>query len=52
MLRFNVATGQYLKDAGLGWKMFLKGKLNPFSPSVKGVNEVRRLFDESHGKKT
>jgi heterodisulfide reductase subunit C len=52
MLRFNVATGQYLKDAGLGWKMFLKGKLHPFSPSVKSVKEVRRLFEESYGKKT
>jgi heterodisulfide reductase subunit C len=52
MLRFNVATGQYLNDAGLGWKMFLKGKLLPFSPSVKSVKEVRRLFEESYGKKT
>ncbi|MBP1720975.1 MAG: putative heterodisulfide reductase, subunit, partial [Deltaproteobacteria bacterium] len=30
MIRFKRKTGQYLKDAGLGFKMFLKGKLSPF----------------------
>jgi hypothetical protein len=34
-----------MKDAGIGAKLFLKGKLNPFSPAVKGVDEVRRLYD-------
>jgi len=32
MIRFKKKTGQYLMDAGLGFRMFLKGKLS-FSPS-------------------
>lgn len=44
MIRFNTQTGQYLKDAGLGLKLFLKGKLNPFSPMVKDIDSVRRFF--------
>jgi len=52
MLRFKAATGQYGKDAKLGIRMALKGKLNPVSPSVKNVEEVRRLYDNSSdGKK-
>jgi heterodisulfide reductase subunit C len=47
MLRFKAATGEYMKDAGIGMKMFLKGKLNPFSPSVTNVEEVRRLYDSA-----
>jgi heterodisulfide reductase subunit C len=45
MLRFKTATGEYGKDAGIGLKMLLKGKLNPFSPAIKGLDEVRRLCD-------
>jgi heterodisulfide reductase subunit C len=47
MLRFKAATGEYRKDAGLGLRMFLKGKLNPLSPAVKRVDEVRRLYDSA-----
>ncbi|HET6489171.1 MAG TPA: 4Fe-4S dicluster domain-containing protein [Syntrophales bacterium] len=52
MLRFAAATGRYGKDAGLGIRMFLKGKLNPISAAVKKVKEVRRLYDHTaDGKK-
>jgi heterodisulfide reductase subunit C len=47
MLQFKAATGEYRKDAGIGVKLFLKGKLNPFSPAVKGVDEVRRLYNNA-----
>jgi heterodisulfide reductase subunit C len=47
MLRFKAATGEYMKDAGIGVKLFLKGKLNPSSPAVKGVDELRRLYDNA-----
>ena len=47
MLRFKAATGAYMKDAGIGVKLFLKGKLNPFSPAVKGVDEMRRLYNSA-----
>jgi heterodisulfide reductase subunit C2 len=52
MLRFKAATGQYGKDARLGIRMALRGKLNPVPPSVKNVDEVRRLYDDAaDGKK-
>ena len=45
-LRFNWKTGQYLKDARLGLKLMLKGKLIPFRRFVKGREAIRRLFEE------
>ncbi len=50
MLRFMAATGCYGKDASLGIRMAFKGKLNPFSPSVKGMDEVKRLYDNASDK--
>jgi heterodisulfide reductase subunit C len=44
MLKFNFKSGQYLKDAGLGMKMFAKGKLSLISPGVQNKEDVRRLF--------
>jgi len=44
MLQFNLRTRRYFKDAQLGTKMFVKGKVNPFVPGVKGTRELRRLF--------
>jgi heterodisulfide reductase subunit C len=45
--QFNRKTGQYLKDAHLGWTMFLKGKVSFLSPHVKEKEKVRRLFTGS-----
>jgi heterodisulfide reductase subunit C2 len=45
MLRFKAATGEYAKDAGIGWKMFLKGKLILFPPGMERVDVVRKLFE-------
>lgn len=44
MLKFNLKSRQYLKDAGLGMKMFAKGKLSLLSPGVRDKKGVRRLF--------
>jgi heterodisulfide reductase subunit C2 len=52
MLRFAAATGLYGKDAGLGIRMFLRGKLNPISAAVMKVKEVRQLYENTtDGKK-
>ncbi len=45
-LKFNLRTGQYLKDAKLGGKLFFKGKINPFSPRIRDINKVRSLFKQ------
>ncbi len=50
-IKHNLRTRQYLKDADLGRQMFFKGKLKPFSPKVKDVKQVRKLFDKTIDKK-
>lgn len=44
MIRYNLRTGEYFKDAPLGLRMFFKGKLSPFSSRIKDTNRVRKLF--------
>lgn len=44
MINFNLRTGQYLKDASLGIRMLIKGKLNPIPARVRQISEVRSLF--------
>jgi heterodisulfide reductase subunit C len=44
MIKYNLRSGQYFKDAELGIRMFFKGKLSPFSPRIKDNNRVRKLF--------
>ena len=51
MLKFNLRSGQYMKDAALGGRMFFKGKLNPLSPRVKKIDQVRRMFKKSSASK-
>jgi len=46
-LRYNWETRQYMKDARLGIKMLLKGKLTPFGKRMKKKEEVRKLFEKS-----
>ncbi len=47
MIRFKKKTGQYLKDAGLGFRMFLKGKLSPLPSRMQKTEELKKLFSES-----
>jgi len=54
-LKFNLTTAQYMKDADLGLKMFLNGKLKLISPGIKEKKAVQRLFKRSNvpgGEKT
>ena len=46
MIRFKRKTGQYLKDAGLGFKMFLKGKLSPFPSRMQKPEGLKKLLSE------
>jgi heterodisulfide reductase subunit C len=50
MIRFKKKTGQYLKDAGLGLRMFLKGKLNPFLYRMRRADELEKLFAKNAGR--
>jgi len=46
MIRFKKKTGQYLKDAGLGFRMFLKGKLSPFPSRMQKPEGLKKLISE------
>ncbi len=46
MIRFKKKTGQYLKDAGLGFRMFLKGKLSPFPSRMQKPEDLKILLSE------
>jgi len=45
-LKFNLRTGQYFKDAGLGRKLLGKGKISPLSPRVRDLDKVRSFFKQ------
>jgi heterodisulfide reductase subunit C len=51
-LKYNWRTKQYMKDAGLGLKMLLKGKLRLWSPGVKDRAQIRHMFSGSSAKPT
>ena len=51
MIRFKRKTGQYLKDAGLGFKMFLKGKLSPFPSRMQKPEGLKKLLSERKSEK-
>jgi heterodisulfide reductase subunit C len=44
VLRYKLRTGQLMKDVGAVPSMVIRGKLKPITPSIKGVEEVRRIF--------
>ncbi|WAC06647.1 MAG: 4Fe-4S dicluster domain-containing protein [Thermodesulfobacteriota bacterium] len=42
-----IKSGEWKNDLRLGIKMFLRGKLKLLPPSKKGVEELRKLFDQA-----
>ena len=46
VLRYKLRTGQFMKDVGAVPSMVIRGKLKPLAPSIKGVKEVRRIFEK------
>jgi heterodisulfide reductase subunit C len=46
LAEFKVRTKDFFSDLKLGLKMFLKGKI-PIKPhKIKGINEIKRIFEE------
>jgi len=45
ILRFKLKTRDFLKDAGLGWQMFRRGKIKVFPQGFTGGKEVREIFN-------
>jgi heterodisulfide reductase subunit C2 len=45
ILRFKLKTRDFLKDAGLGWKMFRLGKIKLFPSTLRGGKEIKEIFN-------
>jgi heterodisulfide reductase subunit C len=45
LLKFKLKTKEFLKDAGLGWKMFRLGKINLLPSTFSGGKEIKEIFN-------
>ncbi|HSB07783.1 MAG TPA: 4Fe-4S dicluster domain-containing protein [Thermodesulfobacteriota bacterium] len=45
ILKFKSKTREFLKDAGLGWKMFRLGKIKLFPSTFSGGKEIKEVFN-------
>jgi heterodisulfide reductase subunit C len=45
IMRFKLKTRDFMKDAGLGWQMFRRGKIKVLPPGFTGGKEVKAIFD-------
>jgi heterodisulfide reductase subunit C2 len=45
ILQFKMKTKDFLKDAGLGWKMFRKGKIKILPSRFGGGKEIQEIFN-------
>ena len=46
ILQFKAKTRDFLKDAGLGWKMYKRGKIKLFPSKFGGGKEIQDIFSE------
>lgn len=44
-LGLNLGTGNLMQDTDIGLPMFLKGKIGILPHKIKGLNEVKKLYD-------
>jgi len=47
LIKFNLSTGNLMKDAQFGLPMLLKGKAKPFPHKIKGRSEVKKIFEKT-----
>jgi heterodisulfide reductase subunit C len=47
MGKFKRHTGDLFSDMDLGWRMFRMGRLRLLPSRIKGLREVRRMFDRA-----
>ena len=46
LIQLKLKTKDFFKDAGLGWKMFRRGKIKLLPSRVGGGKEIREIFSE------
>ncbi|MEA1962121.1 MAG: 4Fe-4S dicluster domain-containing protein [Bacillota bacterium] len=47
MLQYNLTTGQFLKDMGLGLPMMKRGKVGVLPETIKARDEVKKIFERA-----
>lgn len=47
LLQYNLTTGQFLKDMGLGLPMMTRGKVSVLPERIKGRDEMKKIFDRA-----
>ncbi len=45
IMKYKLKTKDFLKDAGLGWEMFRRGKIKILPPSITGGRAVKDIFN-------
>ncbi len=45
IMKYKLKTKDFLKDAGLGWEMFRRGKIKVLPPSITGGKAVKEIFN-------
>ena len=51
LVLLKLKTREFMKDMVLGMKMFKKGKLKIIPHRIKGIKEVKRIYDAVEGKR-
>ncbi len=44
IMKLKLKTKEFLKDAALGWRMFVRGKIKPLPGRFRGGEEIRAIF--------
>lgn len=47
LLQYNLTTGQFFKDLGLGLPMMLRGKVSPLPHKITGREEMKKIFERA-----
>jgi heterodisulfide reductase subunit C len=48
LLQHKLTTPDLLSNLDMGIDMFLKGKIHPLPKRIKGMDEIKKLFDMEH----
>jgi len=51
LARYEMKERRFLKDAKMGMKMFFMGKINLFPQKVRGMEQIKKMFDRASKRK-
>ncbi len=50
LMTYKLKSRDFFSDVGIGLKLFLKGKIPLFPSRVKGMEEIKRIFEKTYDK--